>query len=200
MNIAVFVSGRGSNLKALISGEEKGRLAGGRIALVVSDNPGAKALDIAREKKVETFVLEKGSVSGEEYDRKVIKRLKERDIKLVVLAGFMRILSGCFIDEYEGRILNVHPALLPAFKGAQGIKDAHEYGVKVTGVSIHFVTKELDAGPVILQSCVKVEEGEGLQTLEDKIHKEEHRLYPEAVRLFVQGKLRIEGRKVKILE
>jgi len=116
------------------------------------------------------------------------------------MAGFMRILSECFVDEYNGRMLNIHPALLPSFKGVHGIKDAFEYGGKITGVTVHFVDKELDGGPVILQSCVRIEEDDTLDTLEEKIHREEHRLYPEAVRLFVQGKIVVEGRKVRLRE
>ena len=140
-----------------------------------------------------------GFASREEYDQEIIKELKKKEIDLIVLAGFMRILSGPFVDEYRGRIMNIHPALLPSFKGTHGIKDAFEYGVKVTGVTVHFVDKGLDSGPVILQSCVRVEESDTMETLEEKIHKEEHRLYPEAVRLFAEDRLKTEGRKTRIL-
>ena len=117
-----------------------------------------------------------------------------------MLAGFLRILSAGFIKKYEERILNVHPALLPSFKGLHGIKDAFDYGVKITGVTVHFVDDELDGGAVILQDAVAIDPKDTPETLEEKIHKVEHKLYPRAVRLFVDGKLRIEGRKVKILE
>lgn len=198
MNIAVFVSGNGSNLQALIDAAKKGELANGRIVLVVSDKPGAYALERAKKAGIKTFVLEaKGFGSREEYDRRVMEELKASKIELIALAGFMRLLSDKFIDEYYGRILNVHPALLPSFKGTHGIKDAFDYGVKITGVTVHFVDKELDAGPVILQSCVEISEDDDLETLEEKIHKVEHKLYPEAVRSFAQGKLKIEGRKVR---
>ncbi|MFH1664677.1 MAG: phosphoribosylglycinamide formyltransferase [Candidatus Omnitrophota bacterium] len=202
MNIAVFVSGNGSNLQALIDEGERGGLAGGRITLVVSDRPGAFALERARKAGIRTFVLEPGGhTSREEYDKTVLRRLKEDNIGLVVLAGFMRILSDLFLETYGGRILNIHPTLLPSFKGAHGIKDAFEYGVKMTGVTVHFVTGELDAGPVALQSCVPVDEEDTLKSLEKKIHAVEHKLYPEAVRLFAEGRLKIDGidgRKVRI--
>ncbi len=201
MNIAVFVSGNGTNLQALIDAEAGKELAGGRVVLVVSDQPGAFALERARKAGIKTFVLEAAKFgSRDEYDKAVLRRLKEDKIELVVLAGFMRILSDSFIEEYKDRILNIHPALLPSFKGTSGIKDAFECGVKVTGVTVHFVESDLDAGPVILQSCVRVEENDTLDALEEKIHAEEHKLYPEAVRLFVRGKLKIEGRKVRVLD
>ncbi|MGD2278891.1 MAG: phosphoribosylglycinamide formyltransferase [Candidatus Omnitrophota bacterium] len=199
MNIAVFASGNGTNLQALIDAAERGELAGARLVLVVSDNPGAFALERARKARIKTFVLEGGKFkSREEFDKIVIEELRKEKIELVVLAGFMRILSGRFISEYENRILNIHPALLPSFKGARGIKDAFDYGVKVTGVTVHFVNNELDAGPIILQDCVEIDKEDTLDSLEEKIHKAEHKLYPEAVRLFSRGRLRVEGRKVII--
>ncbi|MDD5634559.1 MAG: phosphoribosylglycinamide formyltransferase [Candidatus Omnitrophica bacterium] len=199
MNIAVFVSGTGSNLQALINAEKKKKLAGASLALVVCDKPGAFALERARKAGIETFVLEtKGFDSREKYDAKIIEKLKEKHIELVALAGFMRILSERFVKEYEGRIMNVHPALLPAFKGAHGIKDAFDSGVKVTGVTMHFVTNELDSGPVILQKEVRIGAKDTLSSLEKKIHAVEHKLYPEAVRLFVKGKLKITDGKVNI--
>ncbi|MGB2599471.1 MAG: phosphoribosylglycinamide formyltransferase, partial [Candidatus Omnitrophota bacterium] len=193
MNIAVFVSGNGTNLQALIDAEKSEGLAGAKIVLVVSDKTEAFAVKRAEKAGIETFVLEaKGFGSREEYDKKIMEKLRASKIELIVLAGFMRLLSDHFVDEYYGRILNVHPALLPSFKGTHGIKDAFDYGVKVTGVTVHFVNKELDAGPVILQSPVQIDEEDTLGTLEEKIHKIEHELYPEAVRLFAQGRLRIE--------
>lgn len=199
MNIAVFVSGNGTNLQALMDAEARGKLGGGKIVLVVSDQAGAFAITRAKKREKDTYVQEKtGYSSREEYDKDIVKKLKEYDIKLIVLAGFMRILSGHFVSEYRNRIINIHPALLPSFIGTHGIRDAFEYGVKVTGVTVHFVTGELDSGPIILQECVKMETKDTLATLEKKIHKVEHKLYPEAVRLYVQGKLRITGRKVRV--
>jgi len=199
MNTAVFVSGNGTNLQALLDAENNGRLGGARIRLVVCDKPGAYALERAAGAGVEVYLQEaEGYASREEYDRDVIRKLKEKDIGLVVLAGFMRILSGEFVDEYESRALNIHPALLPAFKGEHGIKDAFDHGVKVTGVTVHFVDKVLDGGPIVLQRCVAVDPGDTLDSLEEKIHELEHELYPEAVRLFAEGRLRVNGRKVEI--
>ena len=201
MNIAVFVSGNGSNLQALIDAEARGELAGGRISLVVCDQPGAFALKRAEKAGVRTFVLEaEGFSSREEYDREVARELQKEKIELIVLAGFMRILGGEFVDKYRGRIMNIHPALLPSFRGTHGIRDAVEYGVKVTGVTVHFVDKGLDSGPVILQKCVPIEKDDTMDTLEEKIHGEEHKMYPEAVRLFAEGRLKLSGRRVDILD
>ena len=200
MKLAVFVSGTGSNLQALIDAERAGNLSSAEITLVVSDKPEAYALKRAEEAGIKTFVLEaKGFESREEYDKRIIEELKAEGIELVALAGFMRILSPVFTKEYEGRILNIHPALLPSFKGVHGIKDAFDCGVKETGVTVHFVEDDLDSGPVILQRSVRIEEDDTLESLEEKIHAEEHKLYPEVVRLFADGKLKIEGKKVKII-
>jgi phosphoribosylglycinamide formyltransferase 1 len=199
MRIAVFVSGSGTNLKALIDAQAAGRLGSGEITLVVSDKEEAFALKRAREAGIDTFVFTPGQgTTREEYDSRLAEKIDSDKIDLVVLAGFMRVLSASFVSRYSGRILNIHPALLPAFKGTRGIKDAYEYGVKVTGVTVHFVTEELDAGPVILQESIRVEEQDSLEELEEKIHDLEHRLYPEAVRLFADGKLDLDGRRVRI--
>ena len=141
-----------------------------------------------------------GFSSREEYDREVARELEKEKIELVVLAGFMRILGGEFVDKYRGRIMNIHPALLPSFRGTHGIRDAVEYGVKVTGVTVHFVDKGLDSGPIILQKCVPIEKDDTMDTLEEKIHGEEHKMYPEAVRLFAEGRLKLSGRRVDILD
>jgi len=199
MNIAVLVSGYGSNLQALLDAEKEGGLGDGKIVLVVSDKSDAYALKRAGENGKETVVIRDEGFSGrEEYDRKLAEVLKEKDVELVAMAGFMRILSPYFVKEFREGILNIHPALLPAFKGAHGIRDAFEHGVKVAGVTVHFVTEDLDDGPIILQEIVKVEETDTLETLEAKIHKVEHRLYPRAVSLFSQRRLILDGRKVKI--
>ncbi|NQU95363.1 MAG: phosphoribosylglycinamide formyltransferase [Candidatus Omnitrophica bacterium] len=198
MNIAVFVSGNGTNLEAIIDAVSSGKIKA-KIRLVVSDNKNAYALTKAKNAGIETFVLSpKGFSSREDYDKEIMKELEKKDIGLIVLAGFMRLVSTPFIKKYKNKILNVHPALLPSFKGTHSIKDAFLYGVKKTGVTVHFVDAKLDHGPIILQESVKVEERDTLETLEAKIHKIEHRLYPEAIRLFTEGKLKVENRKVKI--
>ena len=198
MNIAVFVSGNGTNLQAIIDAISRDEIRA-KIALVVSDNKDAYALRRAKKANIETFVLSaKGFKIREDYDKEIIKELEKSSVKLVVLAGFMRLISPHFVRQYKNKIMNIHPALLPSFKGTHGIKDAFKYGAKATGVTVHFVDEELDHGPIILQEAVSMDEGDTLETLEEKIHKVEHRLYPEAIKLFVEGKLKIEGRRVRI--
>jgi phosphoribosylglycinamide formyltransferase-1 len=198
MNIAVFASGRGTNFSAIIRAVKKGKIKA-NLALLISDNPKAGAISRAKRAGVKVAkVLREDFASKKDFEDKIIHHLEENKIDLIVLAGFMRLLSSEFVNRYQGRILNIHPALLPSFKGTQGIKDAYEYGAKVTGVTVHFVDEKTDHGPIILQQAVKIDENDTLESLEAKIHKIEHHLYPEAVRLFVEGKLRLEGRKVKI--
>jgi phosphoribosylglycinamide formyltransferase-1 len=198
MNIAVLVSGSGTNLQAIIDAVEAGRIPA-KIALVVSDKAGAPALGRARKAGIETLALDSRKfASREEFDREISKNLGSRGVGLVALAGYMRLLGPAFIREYRNRIMNVHPALLPSFKGTHGIKDALAYGVKVTGATVHFVEDELDAGPVIMQSAVEVRDSDTEATLLERVHKEEHRIYPEAIRLFVEGKLEVDGRRVRI--
>ena len=200
MNIAVFCSGNGTNLQAIIESREKGHIKAD-IGLVVSDTPDCYALTRARDAGIKTLVVErKNFKTKKDFEAQILKALKKENIGLIVLAGYMRMLSADFIGAYENKILNIHPALLPSFKGIQGIKDAFEYGVKITGPTVHFVTKDMDAGPVILQSPVKVTEDDTEETLAEAIHAEEHKIYPMAIQLFVEGKLKIEGQKVRILE
>ncbi|MFH0732172.1 MAG: phosphoribosylglycinamide formyltransferase [Candidatus Omnitrophota bacterium] len=197
MNIAVFCSGNGTNFQAIVDASKK-KVFNATISIMVCDNKDAFALERAKSEGIETLlVLRENFNTQQEFESKIIACLKKEDIKLICLAGFMRILSPEFVNKYEARIINIHPALLPSFKGAHAIKDAFEYGVKVTGVTVHFVTDELDSGPIILQEHVKVEEKDTLKSLEKKIHKIEHKLYPEAIRLFTEGKLRIKGKKVE---
>lgn len=200
MNIAVFASGRGTNLQAIIDAVKAGKVKA-NIACVIGDQKDALALERARRAGIEAIhIRPKDFSSREEFDREAIRHLERHNVELVVLAGFMRLLSDYFVNKYKNRIMNIHPALLPSFKGTEGIKDARDYGVKVTGPSVHFVTEDLDAGPIILQKPVAIGEDDTMETLEEKIHKAEHEIYPEAIRLFVEGKLKVEGRKVKILD
>jgi phosphoribosylglycinamide formyltransferase-1 len=176
---------------------------GGRIradiSFVLSDKADAFALERAKRSGIATVVLNPKSYrTREDFDREVVRNLKKHGVALVVLAGFMRLLSPYFIKEYRGRIMNIHPALLPSFKGTHGVKDALDYGVKVTGVTVHFVDEHLDNGPVIAQKAVDVRPGDTEETLLERLHKAEHEIYPEAVRLFVEGKLKIEGRRVRV--
>ena len=198
MNIAVLCSGSGTNLQAIIDGVKTGYIPA-KIALVVSDNKDALALERAKKSGIETLVLNKKDFKGREaFDKEIVRNLKAKDIGLVVLAGFMRLLSPYFIKEYKNKIMNIHPALLPAFKGTEGIKDALEYGAKVTGPTVHFVDEELDHGPIILQRAVEIRGDDTEVSLLERVHTEEHKIYPEAIKLFVEGRIKMEGRKVKI--
>jgi phosphoribosylglycinamide formyltransferase-1 len=198
MNIAVFASGRGSNFSAIVKSVKKGIIKAS-LALLVCDNPKAGAIGRARRAGIK-IALVKGEdfPSKKEFEEKIMEHLQENKIDLIVLAGFMRLLSPELTLQYKNRILNIHPALLPAFKGTQAIKDAFDYGSKVIGVTVHFVDEEMDHGPIILQSAVKIENNDILSSLEKKIHKIEHKLYPEAIRLYVEGKLKVVGRRVEI--
>lgn len=198
MNIAVFASGRGTNFSAVARAIKKGKLKAA-LALLVCDNPQAAVLSRARRANVKVALVKRKDFATKlDFENKIIQHLEDCKIDLIVLAGFMRILSPEFVKKYKNKIVNIHPALLPSFKGAEAIKDAFKYGVKVTGVSVHFVDDQMDSGPIILQQAVRVEENDTLESLEKKIHKIEHKIYPEAIRLFIEGKLRIEGRKVLI--
>lgn len=198
MNIAVFASGRGTNFAAIIRAVKKGAIKA-NLALLVCDEPGAGAIARAKRAGVKVALVKReGFATKKDFEAKIIQHLEENKIDLIVLAGYMRIVGAELLTKYRGRILNIHPALLPSFKGREGIKDAFDYGVKVTGVTVHFVDEEMDAGPIILQAAVKIEEDDTLASLEKKIHKIEHKIYPEAIRLFVEGRLNSEGRKVKI--
>ena len=200
MNIAVFCSGSGTNLQAIIDSQKKGYIKA-EIKLVVSDTPGCYALKRAENSGVKTVVVERKNYKAKkDFEAEIINALKKEGIGLIVLAGYMKMLSEDFIRAYENKILNIHPALLPSFKGTRGIKDAFEYGVKVTGPTVHFVTVDMDAGPVIMQSPVKVTEDDTEESLGQAVHEEEHKVYPRAIQLFVEGKLKIEGRRVRILK
>ena len=198
MNIAIFASGNGSNFQAIAEAVKKGKIKA-KLALLVCNEPGARVLERAKKLKVEVFLIERNNFSSkEEYEKEIIRKLKEKDIGLIALAGYMKMVGPGILKAYKNKIMNIHPALLPFFKGTSGIKDALAYGVKVTGPTVHFVDEGMDTGPIIMQAEVKVEDKDTEATLAEKIHNAEHRIYPEAVRLFVEGKLKIEGRKVTV--
>jgi len=198
MNIAVFASGNGTNFQAIIDRAKDGYIPA-EIALLVSDNKDAYAVQRAKKAGIEVFILSpKGFKSREDYDRQLVKKLREKKVGLVVLAGFMRLMSPYFVEEFRNRILNIHPALLPSFKGTHGVKDALGYGVKVTGPTVHFVDDKLDHGPIILQEAMYVSDDDTEETLLKKVHEKEYEIYPKAVKLFAEGRLKIEGRKVII--
>jgi len=198
MNIAVFASGRGTNFGAIIRAVKKGKIKAS-LSLLVCDNPKAGAIGRAKRAGIKVALVQrKDFATKKDFEAKIVEHLEADKIDLIVLAGFMRLLSPEFVSRYKGRIVNIHPALLPCFKGTRSIKDAFDYGAKITGVTVHFVDEEMDHGPIILQKEVKIEERDTLESLEVKVHKVEHQIYPEAVRLFIEGKLNLEGRKVRI--
>jgi phosphoribosylglycinamide formyltransferase-1 len=198
VNIAVFCSGNGSNFQAIINAAKSG-LFDAEIALMVCDNPDAYALSRAKKEGVKALLIDvKNFPSQEAFEARIIEELIKEHIGLICLAGYMRLLLPGFINKYREKIINIHPALLPSFKGTRAIGDAFGYGVKATGVTAHFVNEDTDAGPIILQETIKIEENDTKEMLEEKIHKLEHRLYPEAIKLFIEGRLKVIGRRVKI--
>lgn len=195
--VAVLVSGAGTNLQALLDDPA----VGPRIALVVSDRDGVRALQRASDRSIETLVILPSDHDGRDaYSEAVRDALLSRDIDVAVNAGFMRILGPAFAEAFAGRWLNVHPALLPAFPGAHAVADALEWGAKVTGVTVHLVDELVDHGPIVLQEAISVEAGDDRDSLESKIHEAEHRLLPMAVRLLLEGRLKVEGRRVLVTE
>lgn len=185
---AVFCSGGGSNFEALAEAVRRGRIKAD-LALMVCDNPKAFAIKRAARLGIPVVAVSpRLFASRSEYEKFIVGILKSQKVRFVALAGFMRILTGRFINAYRGRILNVHPSLLPAFKGAHAIKDAFEAKVRVTGVTIHLVTVKLDSGPILAQKAVRVSRTDTLKSLEKKIHQVEHRLYPRALQKFIGGK------------
>lgn len=196
--IGVLISGRGSNMVSLAEACRDGRIPA-RVGLVLSNVPDAPGLERAAALGIETLVVasRKGR-SREEHDREMAAALAERGVGLVCLAGYMRLLSAAFVRAFPSRIMNIHPALLPAFPGLHAQRQAVEAGARYSGATVHFVDEGLDTGPIILQAVVPVLQDDTEESLSERILKEEHRLYPEAVRLFFEGRLRIEGRKVRI--
>lgn len=200
-NIAVLASGSGSNLQAILDAVDRGDIQGARVALVLSDRKNAYALERARQRGIPVKHLSALHYpSRDDYDRDLVTYLEEQQTDLVVLAGFMRILSPYFVLAFHHRILNIHPSLLPAFPGAHGVADALAYGVKVTGCTVHFVDEGVDTGPIIVQEAIPVLDDDTVESLHQRIHKLEHRLYPKAIDLWVHDKIRIEGRRCIIVD
>jgi phosphoribosylglycinamide formyltransferase-1 len=193
--LGVLLSGRGSNFEAIADSVASGKIAA-EIAVVISNKPKAGGLERARERGIEAVCIPSRGLEREEYDRQVVARLRQEKVDLVCLAGFMRLLSGYFVEQFPNRILNIHPSLLPSFPGLEAQSQALEHGVRVTGCTVHFVDAHLDAGPIIVQAVVPVEDDDTDQTLSARILKEEHRIYTEAIHLVLSGKFRIAGRRV----
>lgn len=202
MRVAILVSGRGSNMEAILKAREEGQLPAAEIALVFSNIPDAPALEKAQKSGVKTKVLDQKSFKGkrEAYDTELLKILSEERIEFIVLAGFMRIITRILLETYPNRMINIHPALLPAFPGLHSQKQAFDYGVKVTGCTAHFVDSGVDTGPIILQAVVPVFSNDTEESLSDRILKFEHRLLPKALDLATRGLLSVVGRRVYIEE
>jgi phosphoribosylglycinamide formyltransferase 1 len=196
-SVGVLISGRGSNLQALLDASASGEL-GGRVAVVISNVAGAAGLDRARKAGVPAVVHDHRGRSREDHDRAMLGDLRAHQVELVCLAGYMRLLSPVLLEAYPHRVLNVHPSLLPAFPGLDAQRQAWEHGVKVSGATVHLVEQGLDTGPIVLQEAVPVLPSDTADDLAARILAAEHRLYPRAVRLMLEGRCRVEGRRVRL--
>jgi phosphoribosylglycinamide formyltransferase-1 len=194
--IGILISGRGSNMLALDEAVREGRIEGALIAVVISDRANAEGLARARERGLETLSIERRGRTRAEHEGEIIAALRAREVELVCLAGYMRLLSGAFIDAYRGRVLNIHPSLLPSFPGLDAQRQALLHGVKWTGCTVHFVDETLDGGPIIEQRVVPVRDDDTEETLAARILVEEHRLYPQAVARIVSGNYELVGRRI----
>ena len=197
VKLAIFASGNGSNFSAILKAIKQGRIKTGLVVLVC-DKPEARVISRAKKAKAAVILVKREDfASRPDFEAAIIQRLKNYKIELICLAGFMCMLSPSFVRKYRNRIMNIHPSLLPAFKGSHAIKDALEAGVASTGVTVHFVDEEMDHGPVILQQKVRITSKDTLVSLEKRVHSIEHKLYPQAIRLFSEGKIKIKGGKVE---
>src|SRR5271154_3386883 len=194
--IGVLLSGRGSNFEALADSVAAGSLPNSEIALVLSNREGAGGIEKARARGIETRVIPSKGLEREAYDKLAVAALREKNVDLVCLAGYMRLLSPFFVAAFPSRILNIHPSLLPSFPGLEAQRQALEYGAKFAGCTVHFVDENLDAGPIILQAAVPIEDHDTEASLSEKILREEHRIYTEAVKLVLAGQYKITGRRV----
>jgi len=196
--IGVLLSGRGSNFEALAASVTSGRIPNAEVAIALSNREDARGIEKARALGIEARVISSKGLEREAYDRLVVAALQEKRVDLVCLAGYMRLLSPQFVTAFHNRILNIHPSLLPAFPGLEAQRQALEHGAKFSGCTVHFVDENLDAGPIVLQACVAINDSDTPETLSERILREEHRIYAEAVRIVLEGKFRIEGRRVLI--
>jgi phosphoribosylglycinamide formyltransferase-1 len=198
LNLGVLVSGRGSNLQSIIDAAEEGRLEAS-LKMVLSDREDAFGLERARKHGIDAEWVDPSLHSGrEDYDRAVVVKLREADVELVVLAGFMRILSPLFVGSFRNRIMNIHPALLPSFPGLHVQQKAIDHGARFSGCTVHFVDTGVDTGPIIIQAAVPVLDGDTEESLSGRILKQEHRVFPKAIQLYAEGRIRVRGRRVFI--
>ncbi|HUA01913.1 MAG TPA: phosphoribosylglycinamide formyltransferase [Candidatus Aquilonibacter sp.] len=196
--IGVLLSGRGSNFEALAASVEAGRIPDAEIAIALSHREDAPGLARARARGIPAVAIASKGLEREAFDRQVVAALQEKKVELVCLAGYMRLLSPSFVRAFPNRILNIHPSLLPAFPGLEAQRQALEHGAKFTGATVHFVDEQLDAGPIIVQAAVPIEDSDTVETLSARILREEHRIYTEAVNIVLQGRYRIQGRRVLV--
>ena len=197
--IGVLLSGRGSNFEALAGSVAAGRIPNAEIAIALSNREDARGIEKARAFGIEARVISSRGLEREAYDKLAIAALQEKRVDLVCLAGYMRLLSPQFVAAFRNRILNIHPSLLPAFPGLEAQRQALEHGAKFSGCTVHFVDENLDAGPIVLQACVPIEDSDTPETLAERILREEHRIYTEAVRIVLEERFRVEGRRVLVL-
>lgn len=198
VNLGILVSGSGSNLQSIIDNIENGRLDA-EIKVVISNNPDAFAIERAKKHHIPSFVMQNQDYSSrEDFDRKMIDVLKSYSVELVVMAGFMRILGSLFLDAFPMKIMNIHPALLPAFPGMHAQKKAAEYGVRFSGCTVHFTDAGVDSGPIIIQAIVPAYPDDTEDTLAARILKEEHRIYPQAIQFYAEDRIEVTGRQVRI--
>jgi phosphoribosylglycinamide formyltransferase-1 len=196
-NLGILLSGRGSNFVAIADSIDAGRIPDARIAVVMSNKADAPGIATARQRGLEAVVIPSKGRLREEHDREVVAALKQHNVELVCLAGYMRLLSPWFVQQFPHRILNIHPSLLPAFPGLEAQEQAFAYGVKVSGCTVHFVDEELDHGAIIVQKAVHVHDGDDEHTLAERILEQEHIAYSEAIRLVLEGRFEVVGRRLK---
>ncbi|KMZ42950.1 MULTISPECIES: phosphoribosylglycinamide formyltransferase [Bacillales] len=197
--LAIFASGSGSNFEAIVQAVQDGRLAGVEVALLVCDKPGAKVLERAERLGIDAFVFQpKEYADKAAFEQEIVAQLQKRDISLVVLAGYMRLVGDTLLSSYEGKIINLHPSLLPAFPGKDAVGQALAYGVKITGVTVHLVDAGLDTGPIIAQIPVAVQEADTAETLAARIHAVEHELLVKVIGYLAEERVKLEGRLVQL--
>jgi len=196
MKIGILISGRGSNMVAIVEAVQSGVIPNSEIAIVISDKKSAEGLEKAKLRGVETKIITRKGRTREEHDAEIVTELKDRGVELVCLAGYMRLLSSDFVRAFPNKIVNIHPSLLPSFKGLDAQKQAFEYGVKITGCTVHFVDEDLDHGAIILQKAIEVADADTAESLSAKILEHEHALYVEALKRIVEGNYEILERRV----
>lgn len=198
LRLGVLISGGGTNLQAIIDASELGDLDA-RVVVVISSHPEAYGLERARKAGIPAVFIDRTRhATMREFNHAIRESLDAHGAEAVVMAGYMRLLGREVLEAFPNRVLNIHPALLPSFAGASGVRDAFDYGVKVTGVTVHLASEEFDAGPIIAQEAVRIDEGDTVEMVEAKIHEVEHRIYPAAIQLLAEGRLRVEGRRVVV--